>query len=78
MFFKQFALSVDLSTPDRLLTTVRTYDHKNLYIFFCDHILFAICTSKIINELIINQAAVHTITMGASGNAGLTHAQTQL
>jgi hypothetical protein len=34
----------------------------------------AICTSKIINKLIINQAAAHTIAMGASSNTGLPHA----
>jgi hypothetical protein len=39
-------------------------DHKNLN-FFCDPILFAVCTSKIINKLITNQAAARTITMGA-------------
>jgi hypothetical protein len=42
-----------------------TYDHKILN-FFCDPILFAICTSKIINKLIINQAAAWTKTLGAS------------
>jgi hypothetical protein len=56
-----------------------TYDHPHLrpqkLNFFCDPILFAICTSKIINKLIINQAAARMITMGASGNTGLPHTQ---
>jgi hypothetical protein len=43
--------------------------------FFCDPILFAICTSKIINKLTINQAAALTITIGASGNTGHPHTQ---
>jgi hypothetical protein len=52
------------TTPGRRLTTYATYDRPHLrpqkFKFFCDPILFAICTSKI-----TNQAAARTITMGA-------------
>jgi hypothetical protein len=59
----------------RACTGSSTYDHPHLQpqkynYFFFDPVLFPICTSKI-----INQAAVRTITMGASGNTGLAHTQ---
>jgi hypothetical protein len=56
-------------TPCHRLTayaTMRPFAFTTTKInFFCDPILFAICTSKIINKLIINQATMCTITMGA-------------
>jgi hypothetical protein len=55
---------------------LKTYDLRPQKCkYFCDSILFEICTSKIINKLIINQAAARTITMGASGKTGLPHTQ---
>jgi hypothetical protein len=55
--------------------TLRVYIYIYIIIiikfFLCDPISFAICTSKIINKLTINQASARTIAMGASGNTGL-------
>jgi hypothetical protein len=59
-----------LVTPGRRLTPHATYGRphlrpQKLKYLFSHPILFAFCTSKIINKLTINQAAARTITMGA-------------
>jgi hypothetical protein len=72
--FKIILIHRVLNLQPMRLKTFCTYDH-NILNFFCDPILFAICTSKLINILVMNQAVARTISIGASGNTGLPHTQ---